>query len=143
MKISLPFQKAFFTIEVSNRGESMMVNPYEVYQKNQVSTAKPEELTLMLYNGGIKFLQQAKMAIEKNDIAKANSLILKTQEIITELMITLNMDYEVSTSLYNLYEYMKQRLIEANMKKDLNILEEVVGMLQELRTTWQQAMKTV
>jgi flagellar secretion chaperone FliS len=120
-----------------------MVNPYEVYQKNQVSTAKPEELTLMLYNGGIKFLQQAKLAIENKDIAKAHTLILKTQEIITELTITLNMDYEISHSLLQLYEYMKQRLIEGNMKKDLVILEEVIGMLQELRTTWQQAMKTV
>jgi flagellar secretion chaperone FliS len=121
----------------------MMVNPYEVYQKNQVSTAKPEELTLMLYNGGLKFLQQAKMAIDNKDLPKANTLIMKTQDIITELMVTLNRDYEISNNLYTLYEYMKQRLIEANMKKDIKILEEVVGMLQEIRTTWQQAMKTV
>lgn len=120
-----------------------MVNPYEVYQKTQVSTAKPEELTLMLYNGGIKFLQQAKMSIENKDLAKANSLILKTQDIITELIVTLNMAYEISNSLYALYEYMKQKLIEANMKKDIVIIDEVVGMLQEIRTTWQQAMKTV
>lgn len=120
-----------------------MVNPYEVYQKNQVTTAKPEELTLMLYNGGIKFLQQAKMAIENKDFAKANSLIMKTQDIITELMVTLNRDFEISNSLYALYEYMKQKLIEGNMKKDLNLIDEVLGMLQEVRTTWQQAMKTV
>jgi flagellar secretion chaperone FliS len=120
-----------------------MVNPYEVYQKNQVTTAKPEELTLMLYNGGIKFLQQARMAIENKDLAKANTLIMKTQDIITELMVTLNRDYEISNSLYALYEYMKQKLIEGNMKKDIVLIDEVVGMLQELRTTWQQAMKTV
>jgi flagellar secretion chaperone FliS len=120
-----------------------MVNPYEVYQKNQVSTAKPEELTLMLYNGAIKFLQQSKMAIESKDLAKANSLIMKTQDIVTELLVTLNMDYEISNSLAALYEYMKQKLIEANMKKDIETLDEVIGMLQELRTTWQQAMKTV
>jgi flagellar secretion chaperone FliS len=120
-----------------------MVNPYEVYQKNQVSTAKPEELTLMLFNGGIKFLQQAKMAIEIKDLEKANSLIMKTQDIVTELMVTLNRDYEISNSLYPLYEYMKQKLIEGNMKKDIVLIDEVVGMLQELRTTWQQAMITV
>jgi flagellar secretion chaperone FliS len=120
-----------------------MVNPYEVYQKNQVSTAKPEELTLMLYNGGIKFLQQSKLAIEGKDFAKANSSILRTQDIITELMLTLNRDYEISESLSNLYDYMKQRLVEANMKKDMEILDEVIGMLQELRTTWQQAMKSL
>jgi flagellar secretion chaperone FliS len=120
-----------------------MVNPYEVYQKNQVSTAKPEELTLMLYNGAIKFLQQSKMAIENKDLAKANTLIMKTQDIITELLVTLNMDYAISNSLASLYEYMKQKLIEANMKKDIETIDEVIGMLQELRTTWQQAMKTV
>jgi flagellar secretion chaperone FliS len=120
-----------------------MVNPYEVYQKNQVTTAKPEELTLMLYNGAIKFLQQAKLAMENKDVPKANSLILKTQDIITELMVTLNRDYEISNSLYALYEYMKQRLIEGNMKKDIALIEEVIGMLQEIRTTWQQAMKSV
>ena len=91
--------------------------------------AKPEELTLMLYNGAIKFLQQAKMAIENKDLAKANSLILKTQDIITELMITRNTDYEVSISLHALYDYMKQRLIEANMAKDITVLEEVNDML--------------
>jgi flagellar secretion chaperone FliS len=120
-----------------------MVNPYEVYQKNQVTTAKPEELTLMLYNGAIKFLQQARLAVENKDLPKANTLILKTQDIITELMVTLNRDYEIANSLYTLYEYMKQRLIEGNMKKDLVLIEEVISMLQELRTTWQQAMKTV
>jgi flagellar secretion chaperone FliS len=120
-----------------------MVNPYEVYQKNQVTTAKPEELTLMLYNGGIKFLQQSRIAIENKDLAKANTLIMKAQDIITELMVTLNRNYEISNSLYALYEYMKQKLIEGNMKKDIILIDEVVGMLQELRTTWQQAMKTV
>jgi flagellar secretion chaperone FliS len=120
-----------------------MVNPYEVYQKNQVSTAKPEELTLMLYNGGIKFLQQSKLAIETKDFAKANTSILRTQDIITELMVTLNRDYEISESLSDLYDYMKQRLVEANMKKDKEILDEVIGMIQELRTTWQQAMKSL
>jgi flagellar secretion chaperone FliS len=120
-----------------------MVNPYEVYQKNQVTTAKPEELTLMLYNGGLKFLQQAKMAIENKDLSKANTLIMKTQDIITELIVTLNRDYEISNSLYALYEYMKQQLIVGNLKKDIALVEEVIGMLEELRTTWKQAMKTV
>lgn len=120
-----------------------MLNPNEVYLRNQVTTARPEQLTLMLYNGGVKFLQQAKMAIEKKDIEKAHSLIVKTQEIITELMVTLNMEYETSDSLLSLYDYMKRRLIEVNMAKDLIVLEEIEGMLQELRATWVQAMKSV
>jgi flagellar secretion chaperone FliS len=121
----------------------MMVNPYEVYQKNQVTTAKPAELTLMLYNGAIKFLQQAKLAIENKDLEKANTSIIRTQDIITELIVTLNHDYEISQNLLSLYEYMKQRLLEANFKKDLEIIGEVETMLKELKITWQQAIKTV
>ncbi|RDU35899.1 flagellar export chaperone FliS [Neobacillus piezotolerans] len=117
------------------------VNPSEIYQRNQVTTARPEELTLMLYNGGIKFLQQAKAAIDKKDIAKAHSHITRVQDIVTELMVTLNMDYEISKTILPLYEYMKRRLIEANMAKDSEILNEIEGMFQELRTTWAQAMK--
>ncbi|WP_222928852.1 flagellar export chaperone FliS [Neobacillus piezotolerans] len=117
------------------------MNPSEIYQRNQVTTARPEELTLMLYNGGIKFLQQAKAAIDKKDIAKAHSHITRVQDIVTELMVTLNMDYEISKTILPLYEYMKRRLIEANMAKDSEILNEIEGMFQELRTTWAQAMK--
>jgi flagellar secretion chaperone FliS len=120
-----------------------MVNPNEVYQRNQVSTAKPEDLTLMLYNGGIKFIHQAKLAIEKKDQPKAHTLIMKTQDIVTELMVTLNMDYEISHSLYSLYEYMKQKLVEANVSKNPQVLDEVESMLVELRNTWSEAMKTM
>ncbi|WP_053365307.1 flagellar export chaperone FliS [Bacillus sp. FJAT-27245] len=118
-----------------------MLNPSEIYQRNQVTTARAEELTLMLYNGGIKFLQQAKAAIEKKDVAQAHSHITRVQDIVTELMVTLNMDYEISKTLLPLYEYMKRRLIEANIGKDSEMLTEVEGMFQELRTTWAQAMK--
>ncbi|RHW33312.1 flagellar export chaperone FliS [Neobacillus notoginsengisoli] len=118
-----------------------MLNPNEVYQRNQVTTARPEELTLMLYNGGIKFLYQAKAAIGKNDFSKANTLIIRTQDILSELMVTMNMDYEISNSLLTLYDYMKRRLIEANITKDPEILTEIEGMLKEIRTAWSEAMK--
>jgi flagellar secretion chaperone FliS len=118
-----------------------MINPNEIYQRNQVLTARTEELTLLLYNGGVKFLNQAKLAIENKDPAKAHTFIMRTQDIITELMVTLNMDIEISQSLYSLYDYMKQRLIEANITKDSEILKEIEGMFQELKTSWQQAMK--
>ncbi|AZU64175.1 flagellar export chaperone FliS [Neobacillus mesonae] len=120
-----------------------MINRNEVYQRNQVLTAKPEDLTLMLYNGGVKFLHQAKRAIENKDPAKAHSLIMRTQDILTELMVTLNMEYELSNSLYSLYDYMKQLLVEANMSKDCEILMEVEGMFQELKATWAEAMKSM
>jgi flagellar secretion chaperone FliS len=118
-----------------------MVNPNEVYQNNQVTTAKPEELTLMLYNGGLRFVRQAQLAIENKDLPKAHSLIIKTQDIVTELMVTLNMEYEISRSLLPLYEYMKRKLIEGNVSKDLAILAEVQEMLLELKNTWVEAMK--
>jgi flagellar secretion chaperone FliS len=120
-----------------------MVNANEVYQNNQVTTAKPEELTLMLYNGGLRFLRQAQIAIEKKDLPKAHTFIIKTQDIVTELMVTLNMEYEISHSLLSLYEYMKRKLIEANLSKDLVILVEVQDMLLELKNTWTEAMKKV
>ncbi|WP_342429534.1 flagellar export chaperone FliS [Neobacillus sp. FSL H8-0543] len=120
-----------------------MINPNEIYQRNQVLTASSEELTLLLYNGAIKFVNQAKLAIEKKDPAKAHSFIMRTQEILTELMLTLNRDYELSNSLFSLYDYLKQRMVEANMTKDIEILKEVEGMIQELKATWVQAMKSV
>lgn len=129
---------------VRSKGRAIkMINPNEIYQRNQIMMAKPEELTLMLYNGGVKFLNQAKLAIERKDPANAHSLIMKTQEIITELMVTLNMEMEASHSLFSLYDYMKQRLIEANITKDIEILKEIEGMFQELKTTWAQAMKSL
>ncbi|MFJ5716432.1 flagellar export chaperone FliS [Neobacillus sp. NPDC093127] len=118
-----------------------MLNPQEVYQRNQVMTARPEELILMLYNGAIKFLHQAKLAIEKKDIPKANSSLVKTQDILTELMTTLNLDYEISNSLLSLYDYMKNRLIEANIAKDIAVIIEIENMLLELKNTWATAMK--
>jgi len=118
-----------------------VVNPNEVYQRNQITTARPEELTMMLYNGALRFVVQAKAAIEKQDLAKAHSLMIRTQEIMTELMLTLNPDYEISESLLNLYDYMKRRLIDANIQKDIVILEEIENMIVELKTTWGQAMK--
>jgi flagellar secretion chaperone FliS len=118
-----------------------MVNANEVYQNNQVTTAKPEELTLMLYNGCLRFLRQAQLAIEKKDLPKAHTFIIKTQDIVTELMVTLNMEFEISHSLLSLYEYMKRKLIEANLSKDIEILTEVQDMLLELKNTWVEAMK--
>lgn len=120
-----------------------MKNLNEIYQRNQVLTSRPEELTLMLYNGGVKFINQAKRAIENKDPAKAHSLIIRTQDIITELMVTLNREYELANSLLPLYEYMKNRLVEANLAKDIEILNEIEGLFQELKGAWAEAMKSV
>lgn len=116
-------------------------NAHQQYQNNMVKTASPQELTLMLYNGLIKFLNLAKLGIEEKSIEKANNNINKSQDIIVEFMSTLDMNYEVSAGLMSLYDYMYTRLVEANLKKDKVILEEMLMFAEQLRDTWAQAMK--
>ena len=119
-----------------------MQNPYEQYQKNKILTASPAEITLMLYEGAIKFCNVAIIAIEQNDIEKAHNNIRKTQRIIEEFQITLNHDYAVSEDFDRIYNYLLRRLREANIKKDKEILEEVLEHLRSMRDTWKQVMKT-
>ncbi|HRS21558.1 MAG TPA: flagellar export chaperone FliS, partial [Clostridia bacterium] len=113
-------------------------NLYQQYKQNTVNTSTPQELTLMLYNGLVRFLKLACQGIEEEDIEKANNNIIKSQNIIIEFMSTLDMQYEISEELFSLYEYMNRRLLEANIKKDKQILEEVTGYAEELRDTWAQ-----
>lgn len=116
-------------------------NPYQQYQQSVINTSTPQELTLMLYNGLVKFLNLGIQAIDEKNMENAHNNILKAQRIIEEFMSTLNMDYDISKNLYSLYEYMNRRLIDANIKKDKEITEEVLGFAKELRDTWAQAMK--
>ncbi|MCM3663581.1 flagellar export chaperone FliS [Mesobacillus subterraneus] len=116
-------------------------NPYNSYQQNSVTTASPGELTLMLYNGCLKFINLAKNGIENKDIETKNTNILKAQKIIQELMVTLNMDLEVSQNMMSLYEYINHRLIEANIKNDVAILHEVELFVMEFRDTWKQVIQ--
>lgn len=114
---------------------------FQQYQSNTVNTASPQELTLMLYNGLIKFLNFSIQGIEEKSIEKANNYILRSQDIIEEFMRTLDMNYEISNGMFALYDYMNNRLIEANIKKDKTIVEEVRGFAEDMRDTWAQAMK--
>ncbi|WRP06157.1 flagellar export chaperone FliS [Rossellomorea aquimaris] len=116
-------------------------NPYATYQNNSVNTASPGELTLMLYNGSLKFIHIAKKAIEEKNIELKNINIQKTQAIVNELMVTLNTDLEVSQNLMSLYDYINRRLTEANIKNDVAILEEVEGLIADFRDTWKQVIQ--
>ncbi len=116
-------------------------NPYQSYQQNSVTTASPGELTLMLYNGCLKFIVQAKKAIADKNIEAKNTNIQKAQNIIRELMVTLNMDQEVSQNMMSLYDYMNRQLIEANLKGDIAVLEEVEGLVTEFRDTWKEVIQ--
>lgn len=116
-------------------------NPYNTYKENSVKTASPEELTLMLYNGALKFINKGKMAIEAKNIQEANEGINRAQDIIHELNNSLNMDYEVSNNMRSLYTYIIDKLVEGNIQKKLEPLDEAKDMVTEMRDTWKEAMK--
>ena len=116
-------------------------NPYQQYKKNSVQSATPGDLTLSLYNGAVKFIKLGIIAIDEGNIQGANNAIVRAQEIIIYLMETLNHEYEISKNLSSLYDYINSRLLEANIKKDKQILEESLEMVKELRDTWGQAVK--
>lgn len=116
-------------------------NPYEQYQINKIMTASPAEITLMLYEGAIKFCNIAIMAIEQKNMEKAHTNIMKTQRIIEEFRNTLDRQYAVSEDFDRIYVYVLQRLFEANIHKDKEILEEVNTHLRSLRDTWKEVMK--
>lgn len=116
-------------------------NPYEQYQRNKILTASPAEVTLMLYEGAIKFCNIAIIAIENNQIEKAHVNIMKTQRIIEEFRNTLDRKYDVAEDFDRIYVYVLRRLFDANIRKDKEILEEVNGHLRSLRDTWKEVMR--
>ena len=115
---------------------------YAAYAKNKFQTAGPAELTLMLYEGGIKFCNLAIEAIERNDIQEAHRNIMKAQRVIEEFQATLDNKYPVAQDFDNVYSYMHRRLIQANIKKDKEIVEEVLKHFRTMRDTWKEVMKT-
>lgn len=116
-------------------------NAYEQYQNNKVMMASPAELTLMLYEGAIKFCNIAIVGIEQNDIEKTHNNIKKAEKIITYLRETLDMKYPVAQEFESIYVYLDRRLVMANVKKDKEILEEVCEHLRSVRDTWKEVMK--
>lgn len=124
------------------------MNPYlKQYQKSQIETATPEKILIMLYDGAIQFLNIARneMASEEQplNIQKIHNNIVSAQKIITEFKCTLNLEIggEMAQNLYDLYTYLYNRLVEANVKKNVSAIDEVLGHLKDLRNTWQQAIE--
>ncbi len=116
-------------------------NAYAQYNNSKILTASPAELTLMLYEGAIKFCNIAIAAIEQKDIEKAHINIVKTQRIVEHLRMTLDMKYEIAKDFNRVYEYLLTRLLQANIKKDTEILEEVNGHLRSMRDTWKEVIR--
>ena len=113
----------------------------EAYKRQQVLTATPEGLTLMLYNGCLKFMKEGIEAIEKKDYEAANTNLQKAERIITEFRVTLNMDYDISHQLMPLYNYAYDCLVEGNMKSSVDKVNEAKDIISGLRDAWAQAMK--
>lgn len=118
-----------------------MQNAAFAYQGTKINTANPAELTLMLYEGAIKFCNIGLGAIENNDINKANTNIIKAEKIINKLRETLDFKYPVAKDFDNVYRYIYSKLVEANMHKDKAALEEALGRIREMRDTWKEVMQ--
>lgn len=114
---------------------------YDNYKRATVETAAPGKLLLMLFDGAIRNIDSAKKAINDKDINTAHNLIVKTQNIVLEFIASLNMEFEISNNLFNLYEYLYYQLVQANAGKDIGKLDEVRGFLVQFRDTWEEAMK--
>jgi flagellar secretion chaperone FliS len=111
------------------------------YKTQQILTASPEELTLMLYNGAIRFASESILALQNGETEKAHFANIRAQDIVREFMATLDMGYDISRQLYTLYDYIEYRLMQGNIKKDKEQVVEAKQMLTELRDVWLQAMR--
>jgi len=122
---------------------SNAANTANAYKRQQIMTASPEELTLMLYNGAIRFVTESILAIEKKDMEKAHLANMRAQDIVREFMLTTDMKQEISRTWIRVDEYILHCLIQGNIKKNKDPLEEAKKLLVEFRNTWFQAMKQV
>jgi flagellar protein FliS len=116
-------------------------NPYDKFKTDAIYSATPEELTLMLYDGALKFANIALIGMEKDDFEKANNNCQRIRAIIRELQTTLDYKYEISNQLNDYYEFILRRLYTANIKKDIEVMKEVIFLLRSIRDTWKEAMK--
>lgn len=119
----------------------MSTQAYQAYQNNSVETASPGELTLMLYNGCLKFIKLAKRGMEESNYELKNTNIQKAQKIIQELMVTMNPDYSITEEIMPLYDYINRKLMEANLQNDPALLDEASELVTEFRDTWKEVVK--
>ncbi len=116
-------------------------NPYATYANNKIASATPAELTLMLYEGAIKFCNLAKIDIEKQEYGDSIGHIQRARNIIVELQSTLDFKYPVAKDFDNIYRYIFALMADVNKDHDMDTLEELLTQLRELRDIWKQVMK--
>lgn len=120
----------------------MYPNAYNVYKNNSVNYASKDQLLLMLVDGAVKFAKISRQAIIDKDIKKAHTNLMKTQEIFIELMVSLDMEKaEWTNDLMQIYVFIKDKLVEANMKKDIKIMDEILPLIEEVRDLWYETDK--
>lgn len=120
----------------------MNSNGYNVYKTNSVNYASKEQMLLMLTEGAVKFAKIARQAIVDNDIKRANDALIRTQDIFSELMVSLDTTVgDWAVQLFNVYAFVKERLFEANMKKSLEIVDEIIPLVEDINETWKEAYK--
>ena len=119
------------------------VNPYNVYKQNSVNMASSQQLLLMLLDGAVKYTKIARMAILNKDIPRAHKELVRVQDIFLELMITMDKNTGYMEDLYNLYDFIKNELAKANMKKDVQTIEEVLPLIEEIRDMWYEVDKKI
>ncbi|MBQ8997503.1 MAG: flagellar export chaperone FliS [Clostridium sp.] len=117
-------------------------NPYNTYKQNSVNMASREQLLIMLVDGAVKYTKIARIAIEKKDIARAHKELIRVQDIFTELMVTLDRSAgDFTNNLYNIYDFIKGQLVQANIKKDVSVIDEVLPLIEEVRDMWHEVNK--
>lgn len=120
------------------------MNPYNAYKQNSVSTLSQEQLLLMLVDGAVKYTKIAKLALEQKDFGRVHKELIRVQDIFLELMIT--MDKSVGKhmeDLYDVYDFIKSELIKANMQKDIQIIEDILPVIEEIRDMWYEVDKKI
>lgn len=117
------------------------VNPYEKYKENSVKTASPGEITLMLFEGCWKFLKKAKIALEEKNISESHNNLIKAQNIMIELMESLDFNYEISHNLFKVYEFVYNELIQINMTKDAKRIDPIIDIMYGYYDTWKEVIK--
>lgn len=118
-------------------------NAYKTYKNNSVNFASKDQLLLMLVDGAVKFAKMGRQAILDKNIKKAHNSLTRTQDIFFELMATLDVNAagQWGEQLMGIYEFIVKRLADANIKKDIKIMDEIIPLIEEVRDTWYEADK--
>lgn len=118
-------------------------NPYNIYKQNSVNIASSQQLLLMLLDGAVKYTKIARMAILNKDIARAHKELVRVQDIFLELMITMDKNTKYMEDLYNIYDFIKNELAKANIKKDITIIDNTLPLIEEIRDMWYEVDKKI